>query len=160
MGGKASRDKGSRRERELVAELIDRHQWRDVFRVPLSGAMQGYKGDVIGRPPGMGTQWVLEAKARKGTFMRVYHLVNKHRIFDRGSFSFSTPEGDCVIMSYNPNELIKIASCYIFPPVSAFEDKKDRAVLKYISARREWLGEADLLALKGDREPWLFVRYF
>jgi len=43
--GKFSRDKGGRAERELV------HKHRDIGvpaqRVPLSGAVEGYKGDLI-----------------------------------------------------------------------------------------------------------------
>ena len=55
MGGKHSRDKGNRGEREF-AELIGGK------RVPLSGAVEGYDNDVIG----MGLRW--EVKRRKSGF--------------------------------------------------------------------------------------------
>ena len=44
MGGKASRDKGCRSEREVVHILREAGITAD--RVPLSGAAEGFKGDV------------------------------------------------------------------------------------------------------------------
>lgn len=64
--GKASRDKGQRREREF-AELIGGH------RVPLSGAQKHYENDVIG----MGLAW--EVKARKNGFKTIYDYVLDER---------------------------------------------------------------------------------
>lgn len=64
--GKASRDKGQRREREF-AELIGGQ------RVPLSGAQEGYPNDV----EGMGLQW--EVKARKDGFKTIYDYVLDER---------------------------------------------------------------------------------
>ena len=45
MSGKRSRDKGARSERALVNILRD--AGLDAVRVPLSGACEGFKGDVI-----------------------------------------------------------------------------------------------------------------
>jgi Holliday junction resolvase len=45
MPGKSSRDKGGRVERELVQKLRDAG-FPDTFRVPLSGAAEGFKGDI------------------------------------------------------------------------------------------------------------------
>ena len=62
-GGKASRDKGCRVEREVVARL--RLLGLEAERVPLSGAAGGsYTGDVIVRIPGVG-ELEIEVKARK-----------------------------------------------------------------------------------------------
>ena len=58
--GKASRDKGGRFERELVNTA--RAHSLDAFRVPLSGAADGFKNDVIIKS-GRET-WELEAKKR------------------------------------------------------------------------------------------------
>ena len=57
--GRASRNKGNRREREF-AKLIDGQ------RVPLSGAQKGYENDVVG----FGMHW--EVKARKHGFKEIY----------------------------------------------------------------------------------------
>ena len=60
MGGKASREKGSRFERALAQALNGK-------RVPLSGAAAGFKGDVI--YPFRGRELRAECKSRKkGTF--------------------------------------------------------------------------------------------
>jgi hypothetical protein len=52
MSGRASRDKGNRREREF-AHLLDGQ------RVPLSGAMDGYKLHVVA----LGMTWQVKARA-------------------------------------------------------------------------------------------------
>lgn len=59
MSGRRSKRKGSRVEREF-AKLIGGK------RVPLSGASEGYKGDVVGQ----GMTW--ELKARKDGFKMLY----------------------------------------------------------------------------------------
>ncbi|TFJ92162.1 hypothetical protein [Lentibacillus salicampi] len=64
--GKASRDKGQRREREF-ADLIG------GYRVPLSGAQEHYGNDVIG----MGLEW--EVKAKKDGFKTIYDYVLDER---------------------------------------------------------------------------------
>jgi hypothetical protein len=45
VSGRRSRDKGGRAEREIVA--LHREMGLDAHRVPLSGAVVGYKGDVL-----------------------------------------------------------------------------------------------------------------
>ncbi|WP_077622022.1 hypothetical protein [Sediminibacillus massiliensis] len=64
--GKASRDKGQRREREF-AELIGGR------RIPLSGAQDGFPNDV----EGMGLQW--EVKAKKDGYKTIYDYVLDER---------------------------------------------------------------------------------
>lgn len=66
MSGKASRDKGQRAEREF-AKLIGGH------RVPLSGAQEGYRNDVIG----LGLEW--EVKRRKSGFKQLYEWIEDTR---------------------------------------------------------------------------------
>lgn len=45
MSGRSSRSKGNRREREVVQRLRD--MGVEAKRVPLSGAAEGFKGDVL-----------------------------------------------------------------------------------------------------------------
>lgn len=66
--GKFSRDKGARNERKLV-NLIQSHGI-DAKRVPLSGAADGFKGDII-----MG-QWTIEAKLRADGFKQIYDWID------------------------------------------------------------------------------------
>ena len=69
MGGKMSRDKGARVERELVNKL--KEAGIDAKKVPLSGAVEGYKGDIalsrLGEPfaEKVSIDWIAEVKARK-----------------------------------------------------------------------------------------------
>ena len=66
--GKASRDKGCRFERAIVNVL--KAEGIEAKRVPLSGAAEGYKGDIetIIR----GNRWVLELKSRGEGFKSLY----------------------------------------------------------------------------------------
>lgn len=64
--GKASRDKGNRREREF-AKLID------GIRTPLSGAVEGFSNDVRG----LGLEF--EVKARKDGFKQLYTWIEDER---------------------------------------------------------------------------------
>ncbi len=66
--GKFSRDKGARNERKLV-NMIQSHGI-DAKRVPLSGAADGFKGDII-----MG-QWTIEAKLRADGFKQIYDWID------------------------------------------------------------------------------------
>lgn len=63
VSGKASRDKGGRREREMVAKL-NQLPGVSANRVPLSGAMQGYKGDLRVFVDSLGRPLQVEVKAR------------------------------------------------------------------------------------------------
>lgn len=63
MAGKASRDKGNRREREMV-ERFNTLAYVSAKRVPLSGACEGYKGDIQVNLEGLATTLIVEVKAR------------------------------------------------------------------------------------------------
>jgi hypothetical protein len=66
--GKLSRDKGARFEREIVA--IARSHGLRAVKVPLSGATEFAKGDVIvGNSAG---DWTIEAKKRGASFKQLY----------------------------------------------------------------------------------------
>lgn len=70
--GKSQRDKGARRERELVNIL--RASGLSAKRVPLSGSCEGFKGDLrVERKTKDGTvneTW--EVKSRSGGFKLIY----------------------------------------------------------------------------------------
>ena len=71
MAGKAPRQKGNRFERELVNEL--RLAGIGAYRIPLSGSMRGYKGDVAIRHPGGEKQ--IECKSRRSGFSLLYQAI-------------------------------------------------------------------------------------
>jgi hypothetical protein len=77
MSGKKSRDKGARREREMVRRYMD---IPGVFahRVPLSGAVEGYRGDIkcyVGPH-----EFTCEMKARASGFQQLYKWLGTNDI--------------------------------------------------------------------------------
>ena len=71
MGGRASRQKGNRFEREGVAILTA--AGLVARRIPLSGAMRGFKGDIELELAGRKLR--LEAKSRKHGFKFIYEAL-------------------------------------------------------------------------------------
>lgn len=72
--GKPSRDKGARFEREIVA-IAQAHDL-DAVRVPLSGATNFHKGDVVVTATG-GVKWTIEAKKRANGFRTIHAWLEK-----------------------------------------------------------------------------------
>jgi len=66
--GKKSRDKGSREERRISKIFNDAGV--ECKRVPLSGACDGFKGDLIARIGGEDVQ--VEVKVRANGFKQIY----------------------------------------------------------------------------------------
>jgi hypothetical protein len=152
MGGKFSRDKGSRVERLLVDTLKDL-KWDDVFRVPLSGASAGFKCDVVSSRNGRIVKF--EVKARATGFDRFYRMIPK-----TGSdiaYVGLTLDGKGLIASYDVAQVVPGAGekYLINADATAFPLKDVRALIKMQCL----LGEAHVLVLKQDRLPFLFVRY-
>ena len=72
--GKASRDKGARFELEIKHTAED--HGLDAVRVPLSGATDFAKGDVVVTSHG-GIKWTIEAKKRASGFKTIYGFLEK-----------------------------------------------------------------------------------
>ena len=68
MPGRSPRQKGNRFEREIVEVL--RSAGLDAYRIPLSGAQRGFKGDCVVRL--QSKELRLEAKIRKHGFKFIY----------------------------------------------------------------------------------------
>ena len=66
-----SKQKGDRDERGLIARLAERGV--SAHRVPLSGAVEGYEGDVI-----IEDKYVVECKVRARGFQQIYGWLQKH----------------------------------------------------------------------------------
>lgn len=152
--GKASRDKGARVERALRDELT-RHGWEGATRVPLSGAMKTrveYQSDVTARPPGYGTEVTFECKARATGFDGIYALLPAG--LDR--LCFSVGSGDLCVLTLDPNRAIESAS---FPDITTFTPEQQKVMRSIVKKCRDWIGTAMILALKQDRQPFIYVRY-
>ena len=66
-----SKKKGDRDERGLIANLAGHDI--DAHRVPLSGAVEGYEGDVV-----IEDKYVVECKVRARGFQQIYGWLEKH----------------------------------------------------------------------------------
>jgi predicted SPOUT superfamily RNA methylase MTH1 len=149
MSGRASRQKGMRNEYKLRDELIQLgYQAR---RVPLSGAQEGYKGDVVFEK--QGRTLTAEVKSRKDSFKSLYTLL------------FSVPsrlvalilkDGDgeklseLAVMGFSLEDVMSYNGVYV-----SLHAKQARK-LKNI---RKWVQKCDILAVKDDRKPFIYVRY-
>ena len=82
MSGKKSRDKGARSERALVNLL--REHGLDAVRVPLSGACDGFSGDVLVGCDGCANpncsqptpRLKIESKVRANGFKQIYNWLD------------------------------------------------------------------------------------
>lgn len=147
MGGKMSRDKGSRVERLLRDHL--RELGYESFRVPLSGASQGYKGDVVGTKDGKTT--VFEVKARKELFASIYDWLGlsrtKHVAINDGTLPVNL-----VSISY---DLISVLDNSIRYTTFVGGLRLEGKILNL----KKFLGTADILAIKDNGRPFLFLRF-
>lgn len=141
-----SRTKGARVERQLKEFLNKRGL--EALRVPLSGAQQGYKGDVIAKDTS-GKEHLFEVKARKDKFNRLYKVLlpileatpSKNTFIDLGgagyvniSLNFPMPHGG-LVLTLKPQQTQMIVNL------------------------QKLLGEAEYLVLKGNNNPFLFLQY-
>lgn len=148
MSGKMSRDKGSRNERALVAHLLALG-W-NARRIPLSGAMEGFKCDVIATK---GPDTVkFEVKSRNSSFTKIYALL------DSGEMARIHNEETGGLVAITTN----------FDALRLFKDRDFKHARHYTGFGRtiskifnmqKLLGEADFLAIKDDRRPFLFLEY-
>lgn len=148
--GKFSRDKGARRERELV-KIINSEGFK-ALRVPLSGAAQGFKSDVI-----VNDTIKIEVKTRAKDFNGIYNFLDK--------ISKEYPK----ICSYQKEGSEQLKSITIYSKFSDYTSCVSKAehrifkgtykTLDKLFKMQELLGEAELLAIKGDHKPWLFISY-
>ena len=74
--GKASRDKGYRTENNLRKQAL-LHDDIECYRVPLSGATDVMKGDLILNKTG-GEKWHIEVKCRASGFKEIYKWIDGH----------------------------------------------------------------------------------
>jgi len=153
MSGLKSRRKGMRVE-YLVRDAL-RAEGFVADRVPASGASQGFKGDI--RAIRDGKTYLLEVKARKDSFTKVYELMcllhAKSKVLnfkgvetDEGSFRLGYSFSDVLPSAEHRSVLVSH---------TAPEYKLCKAVLNL----RVLLGTCDTLVLKADKKPLVYVRY-
>lgn len=138
MGGRSAKRKGSAYEREFVQKCIE--LGHKAKRVPLSGAMKEYKDDVVVGEND--SQFRVECKYRAdgSNFKRLHGWMP-----DPGA-ALILPESGLMVL-----HLVDWLNSLDDPPAMRFETKK---VTKQ-SGLLDWLGEADALAVRKPRAPWL-----
>lgn len=153
MSGRKSRSKGYRAENNLVHEL--KRQGIESKRVPCSGAVRGFKGDLI---VSVGNRDVsIEVKCRKDEFKPIYAL------FDRASTVFCNVifnyEGIGILVTEKFQELGFHSSILGGLIVSEYKNIDDKKAVKKLASLSKYLQTCDCLAIKIDRKPYLFIRY-
>lgn len=144
--GKFSRDKGARVEREFVKHLKSMGH-EDALRVPLSGASEGFKGDVVCDSLGL----TFEIKARKSEFKQIYRLANTLSMMPYDAIMY---EGVRLSVTKDFEAVLEET-----PIVWTNPSGLSRRTLGKVLRMRSLLGEADILVLKGDREEFLYIKY-
>lgn len=156
MGGKASRDKGYRSENNLVHHL--RAQGWEAHRVPLSGACAGYKADVIAKRDGWEVK--IEVKSRRDLFKKIYALIDAAC---GNSIAIVWPDLNGLLIHLSPRleDFVDIKGT-VFIQASQHELwrlKEHARAISSLHKLQKLLGEADVLALKGDRKPYIYMRF-
>lgn len=142
MGGKASRSKGIRGELNLRDFLI-KCGYTDVKRIPLSGAMAGFRGDVIGTLNGK--EYIFELKCRARAFGTLYEIAEAAEV-----------------ITLIDKESVEVAKLCEFPPTN-FPDLTvtitDSLAKRLRKMQKDWLKGEDVLVLKDDRRPFMFLEF-
>jgi hypothetical protein len=131
--------------------------WTDVYRIPLRGGYQKTTGhckpDVIGFCPMARRNIKFEVKARRDMFGSIYGLVDSRPEPKSEIVGYVFPgSGIGFALSYSVEALILGGSLSLFD--------NDSKVVKTIVGMKQWMGESDILAIKRDHKPFLYVRYY
>lgn len=152
---KFSRDKGSREERSLIADLKE-VGYLDARRVPLSGAMRGFKFDVLGTSPA-GVPHSFEMKSRRDAFSSIYALLNKYRGED-SCVRFTVNSPDFPYFVIFGTKLIDLTTTGNYALIQ--KDNKDYRTFKRIANLDKLRAGATFLCIKNNNKPRIFLRYW
>ncbi len=146
MSGAFSRNKGSREERGLVQQLNE-FGFSNPRRVPLSGAMRGFKFDVLAEDL-LGKTVTFELKTRKKSYTWVYDLLLSP--VERCNFDGIGQ----VAFGYDPSLVSAVGYNNIFTAITT-----PRLVGKFKTLYK-LKGEADFLVLKDNNRKRLFLKFW
>lgn len=139
MSGRKSRNKGRRGEYGVRDYL--REQGWEADRVPLSGASQGFKGDIRARKDNK--EITIEVKVRAGGFDILYALKTP---------IFVMVDNEPVCLGSTIDEaFIKDGTYVTMEP--------NHRLVRKLRSLKKLLGGCDILAVKQDRKHLLFIRY-
>ena len=156
-GGRFSRQKGIRNELKLRDEF--RKLGYESLRIPLSGAQAGYKGDVKFCKDGK--TLIAECKARKCSFTKLYSylaqmgtpsLAGKEKVLP---LILDVDGSRLCVYSQDLKSVLEYNGSYWAKPTL----KDFQAMVRKLTNLRKLVGDCDILAVKDDRKPFLFIRY-
>lgn len=163
MGGKASRDKGGRGERMAVKCFRDAG-W-EAYRVPLSGASDGFKADISLAKGNI--KLIAEVKNEKDSYKTLYQLLDGEvqKEYEYAAY-FDPVTGVFALMSYNFNELgfsddFSGDQYHGFGPLfqPVLPDSKLPGIKKLFSCAK-LLKSADFLMVRINHKPFIYIRYW
>jgi hypothetical protein len=150
MSGTYSRNKGMRNE-YLLRDML-RLEGYTAHRVPSSGAAEGFKGDIAFKKDGK--EWIAEVKSRKEHFKSLYEAYSKF-----GEFAVAIPVSNgpllCVSVSASMDAALSNSAVYA-PPGT---DKVMAKAIRKLKSIQSMLQASDVLVVRDDRKPFLYVRY-
>lgn len=151
MGGRFSRNKGRRVEYEIRDQIAALGY--KVVRVPLSGASQGFKGDL--EVTMHNNKIYGEVKARKDQFKSIYALLDGPC---RQQATQIVGDGVSALISYSFDDLgfghVVVSHNVINDVPSEYRSGK-----KKLLGTIKWVHECTFLVLKNDRCKPIFVRF-
>lgn len=155
--GKASKSKGKRGEYTL-RDHLRLCGWK-ADRVYASGALKGMPGDVKACKDGR--TLIFELKVRKDQFDKIYQLYAAHmKATQNDVLAVALPGAKklCVEMCGNLDGVLDsdgiFELCERSPLYAEFKRQFESLI-----TMQAWVKEADILVIKGDRKPLLFLRY-
>lgn len=153
--GLMQRRKGQRVEYIVRDHLRELKIYDDVFRVPLSGASEGYKSDVVGRKGGQ--EDTFEVKARAHDFDTIYALYKDNQDHNKLWSVLDTENKILVAVSTNFLNLQPELDYHF--KTADFTGTKKKTFQKLLRLRKLLQG-AKYLVLRGNNKPLLFIRYW
>lgn len=157
MGGRFSRQKGRRGE-YAVRNLV-RDEGYSSERVPLSGAWVGMKGDVTATKDGV--TYVLEVKTRRADYTNIYNLFNKFSTEGVLRVSYPSqggPQGVLVAVAKTLSQVLPMEGHYTSDSILEGKIGTGKGLRKLLSLR-ELKKTCDVIVIKDDRQPFLFIKY-
>lgn len=157
MSGKMSRDKGKRNE-YLLRDALRMMGWK-ADRVPSSGAAQGFPGDI--KASRDGKDLLFELKARKDTFKMIYALYAEQISTQKDDvLAVAIPGGEklCVAVSSSLDAVLGPVDLHSHVEHHPLFKKYKRTFAK-IGNLQKLLGQADILAIKDNNKPFLYLRF-
>jgi hypothetical protein len=153
--GKSQRDKGMRNEYLLRDQL--RRFGYTADRVPASGAAQGFKGDV--RFSKEGQSFLAEVKARKCSYASIYALFAAHFNYNKDdTLKLVTDDGLLVNLSSSPIGALESGGVYEYAYNLPWCDAHKKAVRR-LGTLKKLAKDCDVLAIKDDNRPFLYLRF-